>query len=253
MGPTAEGGRGTGAVEPEARRDLRLVAHMLGDVVLAGQDFDVRLNGGRFHGLVRKGSDVTPAGPAASYLRLRGRSRPFRGLSSFSFDSDAGAGLREELRLDGFPDGSLSIEYGFREDSSFLTISAEIRYPVLDPAGTVDEHAPLVLTLAESREPAWVDSSAPDGSKGRHLVSPGSGWVMVPCASLRVRNPRGGWLVLRVPPEENRGWGLPFLRFRRAMGRYLLEANPFGGYGPVPASTLSGIRERFTLEVGVER
>jgi hypothetical protein len=231
---------------------MRLVAHMLGEVILAGREFDVRLNGGRFHGLVRKGSDLTPPGPAGSYLKLRGRPRSFRTVSSFSFDSGAGTGLREELKLEGFSEGTLSIEYGFREESPLLCISAEIHYPVLDPAGVVEEYSPLTLALSEGREPAWVDSSAPDGSKGRHLLSPGSGWVAAPCASLRVRNPRGGWLVLRFPPTEGRGWGLPFLRLRRAMGRYVLEANPFGSYGPVPASALSGKRERFTLEMGVE-
>ena len=145
------------AEEMETLRDespnrLRLVAHMLGDVALAGSNFDVKLSGGRFCGITRHGNWLLPLRPAVSYLRVQGRTTPFRTLSSFSFEGESGTGLREELGMEGKDGGALSIEYSFCDDSPLLSVTAEITYPRFPAARMVEEYAPLTITLARSAE-----------------------------------------------------------------------------------------------------
>jgi len=232
---------------------LRLVAHMLGDVALTGTGFDVRLSGGRFCGITRRGAALLPNRPAVSYIRSDGKLLPFRTLSSFSFESDEGTGLREELRLDG-GGGTLSIEYSFCDDSPLLSIVAEAAWPELPGARVVEEYAPLVMTLATVAKGASVavEARAPDESVSTVLVSEDSGGVLLPGSQHRIRRDDGGWLVVRFAPREGRKWGLPSFRVARAGSRRFLEMNPFGSYAPIPSAALSGRKETFSLLIGLE-
>ena len=117
----------------DPHRQLRLVAHMLGDVALTGS-FDVRLHGGRFCGVTRQGGSLFRRGPAVSYHPAwGGASANFKTVSSFSFESDHGTGLREELGIEGKEGALLSIEYSFRDDSPLSpcleAISRSSRWP----------------------------------------------------------------------------------------------------------------------------
>jgi hypothetical protein len=244
---------GGGATAMEARLP---VAHMLGEVTLAGSDFDVRLSGGRFCGIVRRGEALLPARPARSFIRVGGRTQSFRTKSSFSFESDSGTGLREELVLDG-PAGlgaSLDIEYTFRDDSPLLTILADIRYPRLGADDVVEELTPFSIALAECRAAsASVEASAPDGSTAVYTVSGRDGWVAVPGAAHAIVLRGGGRLVLRFAREEARRWGLPFFRVARSFGRKaILEVNPFGCPAPLPVRLVSDSRRTFALLLGIE-
>ncbi len=246
-----------GASEDGAAREARLpVAHMLGEVTLAGSDFDVKLSGGRFCGIARRGEAILPARPARSYIRFAGKTQPFRTKSSFSFESDGGTGLREELVLDGSAGqgASLDIEYTFRDDSPLLTIFADIRYPRMSGDGVVEELTPFSIALAESRAAsASVETSAPDGSTAVYTVSDRDGWVAVPGAAHAVALRGGGRLVLRFAREDARQWGLPFFRVARSFGgKAILEVNPFGCPAPIPARWVSGRRRTFALLLGIE-
>ena len=251
-----EGGResaGGGGTAMEARLP---VAHMLGEVTLAGSDFDVKLSGGRFCGIVRRGEALLPARPVRSYIRVGGRTQSFRTKSSFSFESDRGTGLREELVLDGPAGlgGSLDIEYTFRDDSPLLTILADIRYPRLGADDVVEELTPFSIALTECRAAsASVEASAPDGSTAVYTVSDRDGWVAVPGAAHAIALRGGDRLVLRFAREEARCWGLPFFRVARSFGRKaILEVNPFGCPAPLPVRWVSGRRRTFALLLGIE-
>ena len=255
--PRDPGSEGGSESEDGAAMEARLpVAHMLGEVTLAGSDFDVKLSGGRFCGIARRGEALLPERPARSYIRVAGRTLSFRTKSSFSFESDGGTGLREELVLDG-PAGQgtlLDIEYTFRDDSPLLTILADIRYPQLGGDGVVEEFTPFSIALAESRAAsASVEASAPDGSTAVYTVSDRDGWVAVPGAAHSVALRGGGRLVLRFAREEARQWGLPFFRVARSFGRKaVLEVNPFGCPAPLPSLWVSGRRQSFALLLGIE-
>jgi hypothetical protein len=237
-----------------AQNGLRLVAHMLGDVSLTGKDFDVRLSGGRFCGITRKGIALLPTRPAVSYIRAGGRMMPFRTLSSFSFESEEGTGLREELGLEGGEGASLSIEYSFCDDSPLLSVTAEATYPQIPGSRTVEEYAPLAIALAsvERGATAVVEAKAPDESVSSTTLSENSGGVLLPGSYHRIRRDDGGWIVVRFAPREGRKWGLPSFRVTRAGGRRFLEMNPFGSYAPMPSAALSGRKETFTLLLGLE-
>lgn len=255
--PRDHGSEGTSEDERGAAMEGRLpVAHMLGEVTLAGSDFDVKLSGGRFCGIARRGEALLPAQPARSYIRVAGRTHSFRAKSSFSFESDDGTGLREELVLDGLAGqgASLGIEYSFHDDSPLLTILADIRYPRLGGDGVVEEVSPFSIALAECRGAcASVEASAPDGSTAVYTVSRRDGWVAVPGAAHVIALRGGGRLVLRFAREEARRWGLPFFRVARPFGgKALLEVNPFGCPGPLPARYVSGRSRSFALLLGIE-
>ncbi|HTP57387.1 MAG TPA: hypothetical protein VMM82_00630, partial [Spirochaetia bacterium] len=230
-----------------------LVAQMLGEVALAGAGFDVKLAGGRFTGIARQGRDVLPTRPARSYLRVGGKSLPFRTRNSFSFEWDKGTGLREVLGIDSQEAAALSIEYSFREESPMLEITVDVLWPALAGESLVEEHAPLVLTLRElaRSEEAQVNAEAPDGSTARVCPDVG-GWVMVPGCLHRIPLPGGATLVLRPGPAGNRGWSLTSFRVAREGRRRFLEANPFGGWFPMSGALISEKRERFSLLVGLE-
>jgi hypothetical protein len=252
-----QGGEQAGAVPREtqcAQKELRLVAHMLGDVSLTGSSFDVRLSGGRFCGITRRGTALLPPRPAVSYIRAGGRTMQFRTLSSFSFESEEGTGLREELGLEGAAGASLSIEYSFCDDSPLLTVTAEAAWPSIPGSRVVDEYAPLALSLATVAKGATVtvEARAPDESLSSVVLSEGGGGVLMPGSSLRVRRDDGGWLVVRFAPREGRKWGLPSFRVARAGTRRFLEMNPFGSYAPMPAAALSSRKETFSLLIGLE-
>jgi hypothetical protein len=233
---------------------LRLVAHMLGDVALAGNGFDVRLSGGRFCGITRHGAALLPSRPAVSYIRCGGRMMPFRTLSSFSFESEEGTGLREELGLEGGTGASLSIEYSFCDDSPLLSIIAEATWPQLPGTRMVEECAPLAIALASVAKGATVtvEARAPDESVSSAVLSENGGAVLLPGSNHRVRRDDGGWIVVRFAPREGRKWGLPSFRVTRAGGQRTLWMNPFGSYSPMPSATLSGRKETFSILLGLE-
>jgi hypothetical protein len=237
-----------------AQNELRLVAHMLGDVALTGKNFDVRLSGGRFCGITRRGAALLPSRAAVSYIRSGGRTVPFRTLSSFSFESEEGTGLREELGLEGGEGASLSIEYSFCDDSPMLSVTAEAAWPQLSGSRVVDEYAPIAITLATVAKGATVtvEARAPDESLSSAILSEGGGAVMLPGSNHRIRRDDGGWVVVRFAPREGRKWGLPCFRVTRAGGRRFLEMNPFGSYAPMPSAALSGRKETFSLLIGLE-
>jgi hypothetical protein len=230
-----------------------LVAQMLGEVSLAGSSFDVRLAGGRFTGIARGGHDFLPLRPARSYLRVSGRHLHFHTRNSFSFEGDGGTGLREVLGIDSPERASLDIEYSFREGSPLLEITAEVRWPAMPPAETVDEHAPFVITLRElgRSEEALITAEAPDGSTAS-LRAESSAWMVVPAALHRVPLAGGATLLLQPAPAGSRGWSLASFRVAREGRKRFLEANPFGGWFPTPAALLSERRERFSLLIGIE-
>ena len=244
----------------DAGEDMRLVAHMLGEVVLSGSDFDVALAGGRFGGIVRRGEHLLPRKPASSYIRVAGRTLPFRTRSSFSFEGDRGTGLREELELE--DSGSrarasgagLCIEYSFRDGSPMLSIAGDILYPRFGEGEVVEEYAPLAISLVElpRRARAVIETTAPDGSAGSYAPGDRDGGVIIPGASHRIQIRQGIALLICAAPSEERRWGVLHFRVSRAWGRRILEVNPFGSYAPVKGDALSGRRERFSLLLGLE-
>jgi hypothetical protein len=240
--------------EEETGNRARLVAHMLGEVALTGAEYDVRLTGGRFCGITRRGIDILPRRPAASYLMVDGATRHYRTTSSFSFEGENGTGLREELALEGEDGATLSIEYSFEDDSPLLSVSAEILHPRLAGSGIVQEYAPLAIALAEVPRggKVEVETSAPDETSFSSHISEDQGCVLIPGASHRIRRPGGGWISIRFAPREGRKWGLPFFRIVRGRGGRFLLMNPFGSYAPMPAAALRGRHERFSLFLGLE-
>ncbi len=252
---------GTGKAKPDEVAPGRestegnklLVAHMLGEVALAGSSFDVRLVGGRFCGATRQGRDLMPACPAASFLRAGKSLARFKTLSSFSFESERGTGLREELGLDGRDGSLISIEYAFRDDSPLLSIAATVHFPDI-PGPQVDEYAPLALALRllHKGESATIEVAAPDGSASSVEVTEEAGGMLIPGAVHRIRRADGGWIRLQFATQEGRRWGLPSFRVTRTKAGRILEANPFGSYSPVPGPCLSGRREAFCLHIGLE-
>jgi hypothetical protein len=231
----------------------RLVAQMLGEVVLAGNVFDVKLDGGRFRGIVRAGRDLLPPRAALSYLRVQGKTWQFQTRNSFSFEGDGGTGLREELAIDSRDGSSLAIEYSFRDDCPMLEIRAEVRWPVIDGGLTVEEHAPFVMSLRElaRAEDAVIETSAPNETISTTRIGDGA-WRVVPGAEHRVTLRGGGALILRAVAESGRAWNALSFRVAGEGRRRLLQLNPFGGWSAVPAAALSGKSETFALLVGVD-
>jgi hypothetical protein len=254
MGSLADETKPAAAKGHDPRKQLRLVAHMLGDVTLAGSGFDVRLQGGRFSGITRQGRELMPLRPARSFVRTRGGLWQYRTVSSFSFESDHGTGLREELRIDGREDSIVSIEYSFRDDSPLLSIVLEIRYPDLPSGALLDEYAPLALPLRTLKkgETAAVEIAAPDGSTSSVTVSEKTGSVFAPGAHHRIRRGDGGWVVLHFASPGETAWGLPSFCVTRSRGARILECNPFGSSTPQAASSVSGRNASFSLRLGLE-
>jgi len=242
------------AVEEQSPNRLRLVAHMLGDVALAGSDFDVKLSGGRFCGITRRGSWLLPPRTALSYLRMQGRTTLFRTLSSFSFEGENGTGLREELGIEGEDGTALSIEYMFCNDSPLLSVTAEINYPRLAAGRIVEEYAPLAITLAALPKGGTItlQATAPDESAATITLAEKSGWVLLPGAAHRIARADGGFIHLQFSARDGKRWGIPFFRVVKARGGRFLEMNPFGSYAPVPAAVLGGKRETFSLLLGLD-
>lgn len=250
-GESTASARGTGSDQSERSR---LVAHMLGEVALAGRDFDVRLSGGRFCGATRQGRDLLPRRPARSYIRSGAGTTFFKTQSSFSFEGESGTGLREELRVDGQAGAGISVEYSFRDDSPFLSIGVEVRFPVLTADAYIEEYAPLAIALRDLRrgEGVTVEVSAPDESAASVDLNEDTGGIILPGATHRIRRADGGWIRLMYATPDSRRWGLPFFRVTRLRGARILEMNPFGSYMPMPGTALSGRRERFSLLLGLE-
>ena len=175
-------------------------------------------------------------------------------MSSFSFESDHGTGLREELRIDGREDSVVSIEYSFRDDSPLLSIALEIQFPELPLGAAVDEYAPLALPLRllKRGESATIEIAAPDGSTSSVEVSEEQG------ASLP-RGPSTGsggarWLDRPGLLDTRRIRVGPALVQRHQEPRTrVLEATRSGKlHPPSPGRTASGRHECFSLRLGLE-
>jgi hypothetical protein len=254
MGPRGAADAAPSDADPDSSNSKRLVAHMLGDVVLAGTTFDVRLAGGRFCGMVRKGHDVLPGVPALSTLRTSLKDLTYQTVSSFSFEGESGTGLREELGLDGRGDTSISIEYSFREDSPHLSIRGEIRFPRFADSVRVDQYSPLTLALREvdRGQSIEVEAWAPDGSMSKATVAPDRPPVVLPGARHRLPRKDGGFIVLCYSCPDGGSWGMPAFRIARQKGKRYLFLNSFGSETPFPAAAISGRRERFSMLLGLE-
>jgi hypothetical protein len=254
LGSIADGSAAPAAGAADPRKQLRLVAHMLGDVALAGSGFDVRLQGGRFSGVTRQGHELMPVRPARSFLRVGGRLLTYRTVSSFSFESEHGTGLREELRIDDVQGSLIRIEYSFRDDSPFLSVVVETQFPQIPPGAQVEEYAPLAIALRPLKkgEAAAVEVSAPDGSTSSIEVSEEAGSVLAPGALHRIRRVDGGWVVIAFDSPGGPAWGLPSFQVARGRGGRVLEANPFGSYARQPGPPLSGRNARYSLRLGLE-
>jgi hypothetical protein len=241
---------GTTAEEAVEAREKRPIAHMQGEVTLAGKEFDVRILGGRFCGITRGRTALTPALPASSFLVVSGRSVAFKGRSSISFEAEGVTGLREELGLDGPSGGRLVIEYQFSGDSPELLVSGAIRYPTPAAEAPLTESAPLVLALAEvpGTAPAEVSAVCPDGTRAVYRVGEGPRWLAVPGMQWTVPGPVCG-VRLRTPPGAEKRWGLCFFRLRTRGRRTVLEANPFGS--PAPAAGALEGEEAFSVLVSL--
>ena len=242
----------------EKTREKTLVAHMQGDVMLAGSDFDVRLSGGRFYGLVKQGRPITPGIPASSYMTIKGKTYHFKSRSAISFEGDAGTGLRDDLMLDpAFPQGAnggrLGIEYEFRGDVPELFISVSLKYPDFQDQ-TVDDLAPLVLSLAELEPGASGEIAVtyPDGSSAHYAIMESDGWKAVPGLSWHIRTSAGG-IALHASPVSERKWGLCFFRVVKKRGRRQLEVNPFGTPRPFPGTLVGGKTETHSVLIGLAK
>jgi hypothetical protein len=238
---------------PRRYTDRGLIAHMQGEATLSGDLFDVRLAGGRFCGLARGREALTPLRPALSWLRVNGRTLVARGRSAFSFEGDDGTGLREDLVLE--PGGSLVVDYTFRGEQASLAVEAAYTFPALPPGAVVDEWAPLVLALAEvpAGRDVPVAFEAPDGSSGTCRVAEQDGWR--PAAGSRFRVKAGATeIVLATAPGGPAAWGLFLFRVAKVgTGRRVLEVNPCGAAGPLPAATLAGSSGSFGFTIGLGR
>jgi hypothetical protein len=232
----------------------RLVAHMLGEVSLSGDSFDVHLAGGRFCGVTHRGTELLPRRPAVSSMVISGKTILYRTQSSFSFEGESGTGLREELALDGDAGGAISIEYSFQDDSPLLSIMGHVRHPHVEPPRVVEEYAPFAFTLCEVAKNGAVEVrvAAPDESDFAVRLEEGSGGVLLPGAAYRVPCAAGGRVLIRFSARDSRKWGLASFRIIRARGKRFLECNPFGSYAPVPAESLGDTLESFSLFLGVE-
>ncbi len=240
---------------PEAPRryvDRGLIAHMLGETTLAGVAFDVRLAGGRFCGLSRGREALTPQRPAGSWVRADGRTLAARGRSAFSFEGDDGTGLREDLAFE--PGGSLVVDYAFRGDDPVLCVEGSWVFPGLPPGAAVEEWSPLVLALADLAPGREVEVAfeAPDGSTGTCRLAERDGWR--PVAGSRFRVPAGAADMVLETRGEAPAWGVFLFRIARSrLGRRVLEVNPAGAVGPVPAGQLAGTRGTFAFSIGLGR
>jgi hypothetical protein len=252
-----EGLPADGSTEAEEPRVRLPVAHMLGEVTLAGSGFDVKLSGGRLLGLTRGSAPLVPLRRAVSSLRVAGRTHAYRTRGSFSFETQTGTGLREELSAEGPGDqrSALSVEYSFEDSSPLLCIRAEAAWPRLGPAEIIEECVPLSFVVREVRgASAAVLAEAPDGSTAEFTVREGEGWVAVPGVRQVVRLEGGDRLVLSWADADARRWGLPFFRVSRCLGRRRgLEVNPFGTTPGTAGSLLGGRSESFRLLLGVEK
>ena len=202
------------AASPAVGRDhhLRLVAHMLGEVSLAGSEFDVRLAGGRFCGATRRGRELLPRRAASSYLRVAGKTLEFKTTSSFSFEGDTARVCVSSSRCPGRESASLSLEYAFCDDSSYLTVTGRIRYPDMPAEACVEEYAPLEIALRELNrgETVRIEAVAPDESAASLSLGEATGPLLLPCASIRVPRADGGSIILRFSaPEEPGDGGCP--------------------------------------------
>jgi hypothetical protein len=254
LGAPSEAAASAPAAGPSRHRQQRLIAHMLGEVTLAGTAFDVRLRGGRFCGIVRQGADLLPNRPARSFFRMGRNVRALRTVSSVSFETDHGTGLREELGLDDGTPSVVRIEYAFQDDSPRLVISVDVDFPELPAGSQVDEYAPIAMALRSLRkdEEAAVEVTAPDGSASSVAVSERAGSVLVPGAQHRIRRADGGWIVLGFSQAGGRAWGLPSFGVGKTGRDRVLECNPFGSSVPIAAEALRGRHARFSMSVGIE-
>ena len=232
-----------------------LIAHMNGEITLKGRDFDVKLVGGRFCGIVRGKEILLARKPATSLIRIDGKTMVFASRSSVSFERESGTGLREELALEGRGGGSLAIEYYFRDESPELCIAVDIRYPAMRDSSTIEEYRPFAFTLLEvpRRRGGAIDAVAPDGSSVAYPLAHLDECAPIPGTMHRIGLPGGRALTLRCLEAGSRGGGLPYFRIARSWsGKAILEANPFGSYSPTSASWLSGARKTHLLMIGFE-
>jgi hypothetical protein len=237
---------------PRVYADRGLIAHMQGETTLSGIAFDVRLAGGRFCGLSCGREALTPLRPAGSWVRADGRTLAARGRSAFSFEGDDGTGLREDLVIE--PGGSLVVDYAFRGDDPVLSVEGSWLFPGLPPGAAVEEWAPLVLALAELAPGREVEVAyeAPDGSTGTCRLTERDGWR--PVAGSRFRVPTGDGCLTIETGGNAPAWGVFLFRIARGrFGRRVLEVNPAGMVGPVPAELLVGTRGTFAFSIGLGR
>lgn len=237
--------------------ERNLTAHMQGEVALAGSDFDVRISGGKFCGISRRGAFLLPNVPAASHVVAGGKTFPFKSMGSLSFDEDGGTGLRDESVLEvrgkeATAKALLTIDYEFRGSCPELLISVMLRLPQWPPDARLEHTTPLSLFLCRlgRSSPAEIEVGCPDGSAGTYRVVESDGWVPIPGSTWSVGG-GGARAILRAGATEEGKWGLTLFRVVRKKGQRLVEADPFGGW--ISTSSQLPHVEKHSLLVGVQQ
>jgi len=234
-------------------RNRTPIAHMQGEVLLAGSDFDVILEGGRFCGIASKGRMVVPRIPAESSLTLHGTRLAFRTVSATSFEGDGCTGLREELRLERLGGSTMAVDYFFLDGFPHLLIHVEVIWPELGRDAPVDACVPFGMRLfpLESQEEVLIHSCGSDGDVMRLTRDMRGCTGICACGSfLHIAKGNDG-VTLSFPTSAGATQGMvPFRIVEDGKGAWL-EANPFGNWSRFLSDWTAGRTECFTFAIGI--
>ncbi|MBI9102512.1 MAG: hypothetical protein JEY99_08865 [Spirochaetales bacterium] len=227
-----------------------LIADMLGDVAMEDDNFTVHFRMGRWNGISRNGTPLLPLKKAGAFIKLNGKKLPLLPPAAYSFDSPDSRGLREILRFktEEGEQGKIVTDYFFTDNYPCIVISTTASYPAFRDNDRIDAHGIMEIHIFEGKEnelPVKVEYLRSfDSQKAQTLLNrPGIYHITGNKFKFTSNNTV---LTLNLPEEGPTFFTLP-IKLRKKGKKLFLSINPWGSYGPVSGSELSGLSEHFTL------
>ena len=224
---------------------------MQGSVSLHEHGYSCRFTGGRLAGTSIGTGMFADIQTAAPWISRDGHEYPFKIENAYSFESGNTYGLKtsfefsEEFTLQ---PGTLTVDYVFIEDLSWLIINIDVRYPVFEPGTVIDGYAPFEVPVFACVEEDGIEviEHYPDGESAAFKLTPAAGECSISGKGFTFR--KGANVVsLWLPDAEGETIETLTAVFKRRKKAYAFCIQPRGENTDVRTEELSGLEESFCL------
>ncbi|MBN1524643.1 MAG: hypothetical protein JW904_09175 [Spirochaetales bacterium] len=228
-------------------------AHMPGEILLPGQNFDVKLNKGKLVDFFYNEHRYLPNLPSSSFISDRNVKKEFIYDRMFSFDTEDIRGLESILSFGGQKESAVcSISYYFHSECPWLFITSDFSFRQIPLSGDISEIAPMEIHICSlpGQETKSIISLYPDGTESRTEFRNANSRSILFGSVFSIEQ-EGKYIVFGFLPNKSSPiMPIPCIT-RSNRKQAVVSINPFGTYNYTPHFPYAGFAEQLTFFIGL--